>query len=376
MKIPFFRSLIDEKEHELINEALDKNATYLVDSLENKIKEYFGSAHAITTNNGTAAKHLALCAMDIKRGDKVICSVNSFPSTAQVIRQFDAEPIFVDIDEDDFNISVKEFEKTLEKHKSKKLKAAFIASIAGQAPEMDKIYDIADKYGIKIIDDAIRALGATYKGKRLGTMNSFISCFQVNPQIRQAAASTGIIITNDDKIADRARLIRTHAIVNDSFDKDGNLGYIYDVIELGQKYDLNYLCAAFSLGQFSKTESFIKRRKQIASIYNEELKNCPGITIPAVKQDHIYTQYIIKIDKNRDEFAKKMLGSGIKVGLHYIPLHTLSYYRQKYKYKINDFPSALRVYQQVLSLPIYASLRDDEVDYICKTIKQIAKDRV
>ena len=163
--IPFFRPLITDREHELIKETLEKNANYMVENLENNIKDFFGAKHAITTNNGTAAIHLSLCAMDLKRGDKIICSVNAFPSIAQVIRHFDAEPIFVDINEDDFNIDPNDLEKILKAQKHKKLKAAFISHVAGQSADMDAIYALANKYNINIIDDASRAMGATYKGK-------------------------------------------------------------------------------------------------------------------------------------------------------------------------------------------------------------------
>ncbi|RUT51429.1 DegT/DnrJ/EryC1/StrS family aminotransferase [Campylobacter fetus] len=374
--IAFFRPYITEREHELVKESLDKNAVYMVTNLEDNIKKYFGVKHVITTNNGTAANHLALCAMDLKRGDKIICSVNAFPSIAQVIRHFDAEPIFVDIDEDDFNISPTELEKVLKEQKHKKLKAAFITHVAGQSADMDAIYALAKENGIKIIDDASRAMGATYKGKLIGNLESYMSCFQINPQVQHAIASTGIILTNDDEMAKRARLIRNHAIVNDSFDKDGNLGYVYDVVDIGQKYDLNSLCAAFSIAQFEKLEIFIRRRKEIAAIYNEELKTCPHITTPLIKRDHIYNQYIIKVDKNRDGFARELKDAGIHTGLHYIPLHLLSYYKTKYNLRVNDFPKALKVYQQVLSLPIYAAMSNDEVKYICDTIKSVAKTRV
>ncbi|AGZ81917.1 DegT/DnrJ/EryC1/StrS family aminotransferase [Campylobacter fetus] len=374
--IAFFRPYITEREHELVKESLDKNAVYMVTNLEDKIKKYFGVKHVITTNNGTAANHLALCAMDLKRGDKIICSVNAFPSIAQVIRHFDAEPIFVDIDEDDFNISPVELEKVLKEQKHKKLKAAFVTHVAGQSADMDTIYALAKENGIKIIDDASRAMGATYKGKLIGNLDSYMSCFQINPQVQHAIASTGIILTNDDEMAKRARLIRNHAIVNDSFDKDGNLGYVYDVVDIGQKYDLNSLCAAFSIAQFEKLEMFIRRRKEIAAIYNEELKACPHITTPVIKRDHVYNQYIIKVDKNRDGFARELKDAGIHTGLHYIPLHLLSYYKTKYNLRVNDFPKALKVYQQVLSLPIYAAMSNDEVKYVCDTIKSVAKTRV
>lgn len=376
-EIEFYKSHINNKEHEYIKEALVRGDTYILDKFEDELKKYFGVKYAITTNNGTAAKHLSLCAMDLKRGDKIICSVNSFPDIPEVIRHFDAEPIFVDINEDDFNINPEELERVLKTQNHKKLKAAFITHVGGQPAQMDEIYDIANRYDIKIIDDASRALGAKYNGKLIGSNpNSFISCFQINAKIQYAVATAGIMLTNDEKINERAKLIRSHALVRDSLDNLGNLGYIYDIVDIGQKYDLNTICAAYALAQFEKTEMFNEKTAHIASIYDKELKDCPHIQIPVKKRDRIYNHYIIKIDKNRDDFARKLKEKGIQTGLNYVSIHLLSYYKNKYTLRVNDFPNALKIYQQVLSLPIYSSLSDEDVYYICDCIKSIAKNRV
>ena len=173
----------------------------------------------------------------------------------------------------------------------------------------------------------------------------------------------------------KAKLLRNYALVN-GIDKFGSLSYIYDVVDIGLKYDINSINAAFSIAQLEKTDELIKRRKKIAEIYDKELKECHNITTPVKKREHIYTQYIIKINKNRDSFARELLERGIHTSLHYIPIHLLSYYKNKYSLKVNDFPNALKAYQQVLSLPIYHSLSDEEVQYICNTVKEISKSRV
>lgn len=375
--IAFYRPKMDQNERNIIEEILNNPMDCkLIEDFENTLKKYFHSKYAISASSGTAAKHLSLCAMDIKRGDKIICSVNSFIDIAEVVRYFDAEPIFVDIDENDFNISASEFEKVVKANKSKKLKCAFITHLGGQSAKMDEIYDIAKRYEIDIVDDATSSIGATYKGKKIGSfLDSKISCFQINQQFDKSLATAGFIITNDDNIAKRAILMRNHAIVN-NISKDGSLGYIYDVVDIGTKYTLSLLDAAFVLEQFKKMDEFIARRLQIAKIYDKNLKNCPHVSIPFNNGEHIYTQYIIKIDKNRDSFAKELMNLGITTSLHYIPLNLLSYYKTKYNLKVNDFPNALRAYQQVLSLPIYADLSDEEVNYICESVLKIAKSRV
>lgn len=375
-EIPFYKPSIDDNEKKLVNEVLELGKSSKVETLENNVQKYIGAKHAIATYNGTAAIHLSMCALDLKRGDKFICSVNSFPSLAEVVRHFDAEPIFVDIDVNDFNMDINKLEETLNKHKHKKLKGVFISNIAGQPSDYDAVYKLANEYDIKIVDDATDALGATYNGKKLGAIKSDITCFRFSPQMKNSIAGGGLLVTNNDEINERARLLRNHAFVSEGWDKYGNLGYIYDVVDIGVKYDLNELNAAYDIAQLEKTDNFIKRRKEIAKIYNKELANIPHIVTPVQKRDQIYTQYIIKIDKNRDNFARKLREKGIYTGLHFIPLHLLTYYKTKYSLKVNDFPNALKNYQQILSIPIYSALSDDEVYYICEQIKTIAKDRV
>ncbi|MCD8213671.1 MAG: DegT/DnrJ/EryC1/StrS aminotransferase family protein [Campylobacter sp.] len=374
-EISFYKPTITERENELIKELLyNQDSKSVIDKFEEALKKYFDAKHVITTNNNAAAHHLALSSMDIKRGDKIICSVNAFPSVAQAIRHFDAEPIFVDINEDDFNINTDALEKILKEQNHKKLKCAFVTHMAGQSAELDEIYEIGERYEIKILDDANRAIGLTYKGKKVGG-DSFLSCFQTSSQVQNPISAAGFFTTNDDEIAKNAKLLRNYALVN-GIDKYGNLSYIYDVVDIGLKYDTNALNAAYSLAQIEKNDGFIKRQREIAAIYDKELAEYPHITTPVKKRDHIYSQYIIKINKNRDGFARELLARGIHTSLHYIPIHLLSYYKNKYALKVNDFPTALKVYQQILSLPIYDALKDEDVYYICDTIKEISKNRV
>ena len=375
-EISFYKPTVTAREVDMVTAALySQDSKNIIERYENAIKDYLGAKHVISVNNSASAQHLALSAMQIKRGDKIVCSVNAFPSIAQAIRHFDAEPIFVDINEDDFSISPSAFESVLKEHNHKKLKCAFINHVGGQSAELDELEEIAQKYDVKILDDVDRAIGLSFKGAKIGGENSFLSCFQIHSQVQNPTATSGFFTTNDDAIAQRARLLRNYALTS-GIDKYGNLGYVYDVIDIGLKYDLSALDAAYSIAQFEKIDEFTDRRKAIAALYDEELKNCPHVTVPIKKRDHLYTQYIIKIDKNRDSFARELLERGIHTSLHFIPIHLLSYYKNKYNLKVNAFPNALKTYQQVLSLPIYNSLKDEEAHRICQTINEIAKNRV
>ena len=375
-EIPFYIPSIDASEKAIIDEVLALKGASKVEELEDLFAEYIGCKYAVSTSSWSAAMHLSMFAMELKRGDKILVSVNAFPTVAEVVRHFDAEPIFVDIDAESYNMSPEKLKEALVKHKHKKLKAVIVSHIAGQAAQLEEIYKIANENNIKVIEDASTALGCTLAGKKIGAMEGTISTFSFSSQIMHAVANTGMIATNDEKIYERAKLIRHHAIEAKGWDKYGNLGYIYDVVDIGIKYDTSELEAAFSIAQLQKADKFIKRRQEIAAIYDKELRSVAHVTTPTPSENHVYSQYIIKIDKNRDDFARVLREKGVFTALHYVPLHLLSYYKQKYSLRVNDFPIALTNFQQILSIPNYPSMSDEDVKYVCEMIKETAKTRV
>lgn len=373
--IAFYKSSIGEEELKQLEAVLhaDKETSKIVE-FEDNMANFIGAKHAVATCNATAALHLALSAIKLKRGDKILMSVNSFVNVPEVVRHFDAEPIFIDINVDDMNIDLNKFEKALEENNSKKLRGAIISFVAGQTPDLDRLYDICEKYGIILIEDATTALGVTYKDDTVGSLRADMTIFSTNPSNgRTDISNSGVIVTNNEEIATRAKLLRTHAVTT-TYDDYGNLDYIYDVVDIGHKYDMSELDAAFSLAQLQKTNKFIKRRKEIARIYEERLEGVKHISVPAHTDEHIFTQYIVKISRNRDAFARALKERGINTGLNYIPLHLLTYYKTKYSIKITQFGSALTSYQQILSLPMYPGLSDEDVHLVCDEIIDIASE--
>ena len=372
--IPFFKSTIDQEEMDAVTSVLKQEVTSVsrVEELEKEIGDFVGASNTIATNNATSALHLALSAMELKRADKVLMSVNSFVNLPETVRHFDAEPIFIDIASDGFNIDINKLEEYLEANNSKKLRALMITFVAGGIPDLDKIYAIAKKYDLIVIEDATSALGAMYDDKMVGSVGADMTIFSTNYSNSKIAISRGgFIVTENDELATKAKLLRTHAI-NSSFDEYGNLDYVYDVVDIGYKYDMTELEAAFNLAQFYKTNTFCERRQEIATIYSEQLKDVKHISLPVGDEEHIFSQYIVKVSKNRDGFARALKEQGVLTGLHYIPLHLLTYYKKKYKLKITAYGNALTSYGQILSLPIYPAMEDEDVIYVCDTIKKIA----
>ncbi len=367
--IPFYRPSVDEKELEQIQEVCKSTKINKVEELEDEVSSFIGAPYVVATCNATAALHLALSAMELKRADKVLMSVNSFPSLPEVVRHFDAEPIFIDIEKDGFNIDLDKLESYLEENNSKKLRGAIISFVAGKIPDLDRLYKIMNNYNITLIEDATTALGSIYKDKMVGSLEADMTVFSTNySNGKSSLSNSGFIVTSNEELASKAKLLRTHAI-DTSYDKYGNLDYIYDVVDIGYKYDMTDLEASFSLAQFFKTNEFCERRSEIARIYDTNLQGLKHIVLPEYDEDQIFSQYIIKISRNRDGFARALKEEGISTGLNYIPLHLLTYYKQKYKLKITAFPNALNNYGQILSLPIYPSLSDEDVEYICEKIK-------
>ena len=373
MKIPFSKFVNGVETHSNVSDVLDGEDINQVSELEDEFASYVGVEYALATSHGTDALHLAMLALDLKRGDKVVCSVNAHPNVPEVVRHFDAEPIFIDIDPQSYNINLDHLESYLEDNKSKKLKAVIVTHIAGHTVDLDRLYSIAKIYDVKIVEDACDALGATYNGDKIGSTGADITCFDFSSHLKKNVCNGGMLVTNDEDIMERARLLHNHGITKG----EDALEYIYEVVDIGNDYSLSELNAAYIRAQVSHQDESIKRHREIAKMYNEALASVNHITIPEVENDeHPYSLYIIKIDKNRDSFAVELKDEGIETGLHYIPLHLLTYYKSKYSLRVNDFPVALRSFQQVLSLPIYASMDDKDVKFVCDKIKKIAKTRV
>ncbi len=373
MEVLFSRYENGREEHSNVSDVLDGDKLDQVESLEDEFCSYVGAKYSVATSHGTSALHLAMLALDLKRGDKVVCSVNSHPNVPEVVRHFDAEPIFIDIDENFYNIDLDKLEVYLQKNQSKKLKAVIVTHIAGVSVDLERVYKFGKLYDVKIVEDACDALGASYNGTKIGSTGADITCFNFSSHMRENICNGGMLVTDDDEIIDRARLLNNHALVKG----DGALEYVYDVVDIGNDYSMSQLEAAYIRALIKKQDKVIERTQEIAKKYMKDLQGTEHITMPSVKsKEDPFTLFIIKIDKNRDSFALELKNEGVHTGLHYIPLHLISYYKTKYLLKLNAFGGALRSYQQILSLPIYASMSDEEVEFVIEKVKKVAKTRV
>ncbi len=340
--------------------------------LEAKFSNMFNIKHSLSTMSGTSALHLAMCAIDLKRGDKVICSVNAYVDVPEVVRHFDAEPIFVDCDAQSYMIDLKKLESILKTHQNKKLRAIILNHMGVDGFDLEKLYSLAREYDVKVIEDATDAMGSKYNEKFLGSLSSDITIFSFAPHVYKDFVSGGMFTTNDQELFERAKLLRNHGIVKQCDESECEVNYLYDTIDIGWRYAMNDIVASVCLDRMETLETQKIRRHEIASKYTKSLSNVKHVKIITnVEHDNIM-YFFVEIDKNRDHFARELKHNGIEVGLHYMPLHLTDYYRKKYSLRVFDFPVALGIYQKTLCLPLYASMKDDEVSRVIEAVEKIA----
>lgn len=350
----------------------------LVRSFESDFAKYVGVKFAVAVNSCTAALHLAMRALDIGPGDEVIVPDFTFAATANAPIFCGAKPVLTDIDEKTFNISP---DQVLNKITSK-TKAIIPVHYGGQSCEMKELMEIAHDHHLHIVEDCAHSLGADYKGKKTGTFGA-MGCFSFYPTKIITTLEGGMITTDDEKLAQKLRLLREHGMSRNAIERESGATWYYDVVDLGYNYRLTDPQAALGASQLKRIEDGIKRRIRIADYYDKALSASDQDMIVPFKASnrlHIFHLYTLKISESqggaiRNGLFKKMALAGIQSSVHYTPLHLMSYYKQFLDKKSDTFPVAEKIYNQIISLPLYPTLTKKEVlkitheitDFIHKT---------
>ncbi len=375
--LPFALPCIGEEE---INEVVDTlKSGWLTTGpktkrFENDFAQFVGADHALAVNSCTAGLHLALEAIGIQAGDKVITSPYTFTATAEVIRYLGADPVFVDIDPQTFNIDPYQLAATLDIVDG--VKAIIPVHFAGQACDMDPILESAAQFSVKVVEDAAHALPTLYKGRMVGSLGDItVYSFYVTKTL--ATGEGGMIVTANPEYAERMSVLRLHGMSRDVFDR--NSSWHYDVVAPGFKYNMTDMAAALGIHQLQKAESFQQRRAEIANLYTSNLNDLP-LTTPYQTDysSHAWHLYVIQLDLenltiDRKTFIERMAAAGIGTSVHFIPLHLQTYWRDRYALKAEDFPVALDVYNRAVSLPIYPCMSDDDVQRVIAQVRTILK---
>ncbi len=397
--IPYGKHYIDEDDIQSVVEVLRHGMLTQgpkVEEFENKISNYVGAKYAVAVANGTAALHLACIALGLCKGDEVVTSPNTFVATSNSILYVGAKPVFVDIDEKTLNIDIDKIEQVI--IDSQNVKAIFPVHFAGLPCDMVQIRKLADKYNLKVVEDAAHALGSIYTDtSKVGNCQySDMTIFSFHPVKGISAGEGGMITTNDQRLYRKLTLIRSHGITKGNFEfpgiskqddllvnkdealEDGELKrWYYEMQYLGHNYRITDIQCALAISQMDKIDIFLDARKSMALFYDLAFAEIPNIT-PLQDNDrnksshHIYVVSIDfeKIGISRNKFMKKLAEQGVGSQVHYIPVVSQPYY-QDIGYKIEQYPLTSQYYQNTLSIPLYYGLRDVDQQLVVSSIRKL-----
>lgn len=377
--LPFALPDIGEEE---INEVVDALRSGWVTTgpktkqFETDFAAYIGDdVEALAVNSATSGLHLALEAVGVKAGDEVIVPTLTFTATAEVVRYLGAHPVFVDCDPNTLNIDIQKIETAI----TSRTKAIVPVHYAGLACDMDAILAIANKYKLRVVEDAAHAFPTFYKGKLVGTLESDVTVFSFYANKTMTTGEGGMLVSKDKEVIERSKVMRLHGISRDAFDRyqSKTPAWYYEVIEPGFKYNLPDICSAIGIQQLKKINSFYDRRVKLADRYNRELSDLPLILPPKAEGEstHAWHIYSIRLSPeakvSRDEFIVKMSEKGIGCSVHFIPLHKQPIWRDTYNLKPEDFPQAELAYANMFSIPLFTKMSDDDQTKVIKAIKDI-----
>lgn len=345
-----------------------------VRAFEAKFAKYVGARHAIAVNSCTAAMHLALEALKIQPGDKVLTTPYTFAATAEVIRYLGADPLFVDVRPDTLNLDVEQVARALREHR---VAAIIPVHIAGEPCDLDGLRAVAGD--IPVIEDAAHALPTKLGSRIIGNLSTF-TCFSFYATKTLTTGEGGMITTDDDALADRCRIMSLHGINRDAWKRYTSEGtWRYEIVAPGYKYNLTDIAAAIGLVQLEKLEPMWKRRVEIARRYDDAFRVRPELQLPTRAPDnqHAWHLYMLRIDNarltgGRDVFMQELRRHNIGASVHFIPLHLHAYYREAYDLQPSDFPIATREFEREISLPIYSRMTDRDVEDVITAVLEIA----
>lgn len=385
MNIPFSKIQLAGNEDKYLKEVLD-SGWFTTSSKALKFEELFagfvGAKYACAVCSCTAALHLAVEALGIKEGDNVLIPTMTFTATAEIIRYMGANPVFCDVEYGTCLITPEILNEALSK--TQNIKALIIVHYGGQAPEMlnkqgEGIIDICRANNIRVIEDAAHAFPTKFENQFIGTFGD-ITCFSFYANKTITTGEGGMLVTNNEEVYKRAKIMRLHGINRDVWNRftANKCSWEYDVVAPGFKYNMPDINAAIGLAQLEKANYFREQRQRCAMTYYNELKDFTGIDLPVCNQameHHAWHLFpiIIKPEApvSRNRFIELMSENDIGTSVHYKPLHRMTYYKETYNLKGEDFPQAERIWNGTVSLPIYPSLSDSDLQYICRTIKNI-----
>jgi len=376
--IPYGKQSIDEEDIQAVVNVLRSDwltTGPTIEKFEKAFADFVGAKYAVAVNSGTAALHAAMFALGIGPGDEVIAPAMTFAATANCVAFQGGTPVFADVDPGTLLMDPASVESRL----SPKTKAIIAMDYAGQPCDYDALEDIAKRHNLMLVADACHSLGGRYKDKPVGTLAK-LNAFSFHPVKHITTGEGGMITTDEPKLMERMRLFRNHGIATDHRQRDAQGSWFYEMVDLGYNYRITDFQCALGISQLQKLPQWIERRREIARRYDEAFQAIPRVKPLSVRNEtfHAYHLYVVRFDFDgtnleRSVVFRKLREVGIGVNVHYIPVHLHPFYRNRYRTGPGLCPNAELAYEQILSLPMYPAMTDDDVGDVIRAIKKITQ---
>lgn len=377
-RLYYGRQWIDEEDMEAVCHVLSSD--YITTGpksaeLEKKMAAYTGADYAVAVSSGTAALHCACIAAGIGQGDEVITTPLTFAASANCALYCGAKPVFADVDDKTYSIDP----QSIEAHITDRTRAVVAVDFMGQAVKVQEIRQLCDQHGLIFIEDAAHSIGTKYDGRPVGSLAD-MTCFSFHPVKTITSGEGGVITTNDNKLYEKLVLAHVHGITHEAGQMESHLPeepWYYDQTDLGYNYRMTDFQAALLLSQMKKLDGFVRRRKEIVKKYNRAFRDISEIILPREipESDTCRHLYIIQLDLkklrcSRREFFEAMSAENIQCQVHYIPVYWFQYYRRM-GYCRGLCPNAERIYESIMSIPLYPKMTDQDVEDVIHAVKKI-----
>jgi UDP-4-amino-4,6-dideoxy-N-acetyl-beta-L-altrosamine transaminase len=364
--IPYGRQTVDDDDVQAVVEVL--RGAWLttgpnVELFERSVAQAAGTRHAVAVSNGTAALHCIMHALGVGPGDEVIVPAITFVATANAAVFEGATPVFADVEADTLTVDPRSVEARI----TPRTKAIVGVDYAGQPCDWDALRAIATKHGLPLIADGCHALGASYKGAPVGSIAA-MTAFSFHPVKHVTTGEGGAIATNDDELAKKLRLFRAHGIATDHRTREQKGTFLYEMVELGYNYRICDIQCALGASQMKKLEGWVERRRAIAARYRSALPAIAGLEVLRDRDEakNAYHLFVVKVPEGVDRAAvhRRLRELGIAANVHYMPVHLHPFYRERFGTAEGSCPVAEREWQRILSIPMYPSMSDADVDTV------------
>lgn len=382
--IPYGRQDIQQDDIDAVLQVLTSDFLTqgpMVPRFERAVAEKVGASHALAVNSATSALHIACLALDLGEGDWLWTSPITFVASANCGLYCGAQVDFVDIDPKTYNLCPGALEAKLEQaeQEGRLPKVVVAVHLCGQPCDMQAIHFLGQRYGFRVIEDASHAIGGKYKGEYIGNSRySDITVFSFHPVKIITTAEGGMALTNDDALASRMNLLRSHGVTRDPslMTQEADGPWYYQQVDLGFNYRMNELQAALGVSQLERLDHYVAWRNDLAKRYDDNLATLPIIT-PWQHPDsysgrHLYVirLELDKIGVTHRQVFEALRGQGVGVNLHYIPVYTQPYYQQL-GFRVGDFPEAEHYYAEAISVPLYPTMSEEQQDWVVEAVRTV-----